>query len=185
MRLVFSGGRLRMPLGPGLAVLLLSVGVLIGRVEQSAHAQTPAPVSLTERAITLDAADALVRAAVAHARQLGLAQVIVVMDGNGILKAMIRMDTARVSSISIAHDKAYTAAARRKSREAYGTGLAATPVPLQSAGLQPHMGLGPGGFPIWVDGQVIGAIGVSGGTGAQDAEVALAALAATGLSPTP
>src|SRR5262249_57426460 len=98
-------------------------------------------------AITLDAADALVRAAVAHARQLGLAQVIVVMDGNGILKAMIRMDTARVSSISIAHDKAYTAAVRRQSSEDYGNGLAANPVTLQSAAPQPPLWLGPGGVP--------------------------------------
>jgi uncharacterized protein GlcG (DUF336 family) len=169
-------GRIRLSLGVGLLFLLLTGGVLLGRAGQAAHAQSASPVSLTERAITQEAAEAVIRGAVARAHELGLAQVFVVVDGNGLMKAMVRMDTARVSSISLAHDKAYTAAVRRQSTEEYGNGFAGNPVGLASAALQPHMYLGAGGLPIIVDGQVIGAIGASGGTGAQDVEAATAGL---------
>jgi uncharacterized protein GlcG (DUF336 family) len=171
-------GRIRIGLGASLVVLLLTVAFMLGRAGQTAYAQTAAPVSLTERAVTLQAANAMIAAAVAHAGDLGIAQVIVVVDGNGLMKAMVRMDTARVSSISIAHDKAFTAAVRRQSTEEYGSGLVGNPASLHSIAVQPHMYLGAGGIPIVVDGQVIGAIGVSGGNGAQDVEVATAGLAA-------
>ena len=170
-------GRIRPGLGAGLALLVLAV-VIAGRPGPAVQAQTAGPVSLTERAITLEGADAMIRAGVARARELGLAQVIVVADGNGLMKAMVRMDTARVSSISIAHDKAFTAAVRRQSTEEFGNGLVGNPAGLASIAAQPHMYLGAGGLPIVVDGQVIGGIGVSGGTGAQDVDVATAALAA-------
>jgi glc operon protein GlcG len=65
-----------------------------------------------------------------------------------------------------------------QSTEDYGNSVAGNPVTLHSIAAQPHMFLGAGELPIVRDGQVIGAIGVSGGTGAQEVEVAEAALAA-------
>jgi uncharacterized protein GlcG (DUF336 family) len=169
--------RLAIGLGASLALVMLIIA-LVGRFGPTAHAQPAAPVSITEREISLDGANTIVAAAVVHSRELGLAQVIVVMDASGLMKAMVRMDTARVSSITIAADKAFTAAVRRQSSEDFGKGLLDNPASLHSTAVQPHMYLGAGGIPIVVDGQVIGAVGVSGGTGAQDVEVAKAGLAA-------
>jgi glc operon protein GlcG len=162
----------RVALGLALLVTLaLSTG-------GTALAQAPAPISRVEQAITLDAATAMMTAAAARSRELGLAQVIVVVDASGLQKAMVRMDGARLSSITIAHDKAYTAAVRQQTTEAYGQSLLENVLLLESIAAQSHMFLTPGGLPIFVNGQIVGAIGVAGGSGPQDLDVATAGLRA-------
>ena len=169
----------RVGLGAGLACILLTAAIMLGRAGQTAHAQPTAPISHAEHAITLDAANAMITAGAARARELGLAVTIVVVDGHGLQKAMVRMDGAMVSSINVAHGKAYTAAIRRETTEAYGNTLIDNPRLLHSiAAVQPHMFLTPGGIPIIVDGHVIGAIGAGGAPRGVDLEVASAGLAA-------
>ena len=56
------------------------------------------------------AAHAAVAAAVEHARTLGIAINVAVVDGSGTLMAFLRMNGAFLHSIDIAIDKAYTAA---------------------------------------------------------------------------
>lgn len=136
-------------------------------------------LTVAERAIRLDAANTMITAAAARARELGLAVSIVVVDGHGLQRAMVRMDGALPSSINVAHAKAYTAAIRRETTEDYGNALIENPRLLQSiAAVQPHMFLTPGGIPIIVDGQVVGAIGAGGAPRGLDLQVATAGLAA-------
>lgn len=169
----------RVSLGAGLACILLTAAIMLGRAGQTAHAQPTVPISLAEHTISLDAANTMITAAVARARELGLAVSIVVVDGHGLQKAMARMDGALVSSVNVAHGKAYTAAIRQQTTEAYGQALIDNPRLLHSiAAVQPHMFLTPGGIPIIVDGQVIGAIGAGGAPAGRDLEVATAGLAA-------
>jgi uncharacterized protein GlcG (DUF336 family) len=92
---------------------------------------------------------------------------IAVVDTNGELVHFLRMDGAQIASVNVSIGKARTAARfRRESRlfyNAYETGHAYV------ATLDPTLVASPGGFPLVLDGKLIGAIGCSGGTGDQDA----------------
>lgn len=127
----------------------------------------------------LDLADArfLVDAAVEKATEMGVPQCIAAADESGTLIAFERMDGGKVSSVSIAVDKAFTAAVARNATSFYGTasqpGSPAWGINQTNLGRFCVIG---GGLPILVDGVVVGGIGVSSGTAAQDEEVAQAAV---------
>jgi len=96
-----------------------------------------------------------------------------------VLKALERMDGAPLISIQIAQDKAYTAVGFGIPSHAWHDFIKDDP-PLAAGattGIDRLVIFG-GGFPITVDGAIVGAIGVSGGHYSEDAAVAEAALAA-------
>jgi len=143
-------------------------------------------LTVAERAITLEAANTMITAAVARAREMGLEVSVVVVDAHGLQRAMVRMDGALPSSVNVAHAKAYTAAIRQETTEDYGNNLTENPRLLHSiAAVQPHMFLTPGGLPIIVDGQVVGAIGAGGAARGADLPIATAGLAAVQLDAGP
>jgi excisionase family DNA binding protein len=120
-----------------------------------------------------------VSAAVVHAKDLGVLEVIAVYDSTGILKALASVDGARVTSVTFAMDKAWTAARREAATQDLADALASQPaVNLPSFLKQPQLTLLGGGIPIVLNGQVVGGVGASGGSIAQDIEVANAGLAA-------
>lgn len=162
----------------GLVVAAVAVALALGMGGAAVLAQSQGPVTVNKPMLTLDAANAMVTAAVAHAAEMGLPSVVVVDDADGYVIAMARMDNARLTSINLALDKAYTAALRRASTDDLAVTFGSNPVNMQSFLMQPHMTLLTGGFPIMVNGQVVGGIGASGGVGGQDDEVANAGLAA-------
>src|SRR5207253_1882498 len=128
-----------------------------------AFAQSSPPITITKQAITLDGANAIVAAALAHAKDLGLQEVIAIYDDGEILKALVSMDGARVTSVNFALDKAYTAARRQAATQDLADTFASAPaVTLHSFLKQPRMTLLGGGIPIAVDGQMVGGIGASG-----------------------
>lgn len=106
---------------------------------------------------------------------------IAVVDHAGVLKSFVRQDGAKLNAVQVAHDKAYTAAATQMSTEQWSTALDADPVLAAGAptGIDRLVPLG-GGIPIQIDGQIVGAIGVSGGHWSDDIRIAEAALAAAG-----
>lgn len=129
--------------------------------------------------ITLELAQAIVAGAVAHATADGGAFTVAVVDESGVLKAFSRMDGAGLITVQIAQDKAYTAA---------GFGLPSDgwfdfikddePLRLGApTGIDRLVVFG-GGYPIMVDGALVGGVGVSGGHYTQDMAVAQAGLAA-------
>jgi uncharacterized protein GlcG (DUF336 family) len=133
---------------------------------------------MTKQALTLDGANAMVTAALAHAKSLGLQEVIAIYDDSEILKALVSMDGARVTSVNFALDKAYTSARRQAATQDLADTFASAPAStLQSFLKQPRLTLLGGGIPIMVNGQVVGGIGASGGSIPQDIEVANAGLA--------
>ncbi|KKB09293.1 GlcG/HbpS family heme-binding protein [Devosia chinhatensis] len=125
----------------------------------------------------LDIADArtIIAAATAKAQEIGVPMCIAIADDSGNLVAFERMDGGKVTSITIAIDKAYTAAAAKKATHEYGTASqpGAPAYGINSAIGGRLMVVG-GGLPILVNGAVVGAIGISSGTPAQDLEVAQA-----------
>ena len=103
------------------------------------------------------------------------AVVVAVSDAHGELIAFARMDGAPLSSIRVAANKAWTAARERKPTKEIGDKIRHPEKGFDIAfyGDRKFVGWG-GGIPIWRDGQVIGAIGVSGLSSVED--IALASL---------
>lgn len=129
----------------------------------------------------LDNTDAqrLIAAARQRATEIGVPMCIAVTDESGNLIAFERMDGGKITSITIAIDKAYTAAAARKATHEYGA--AAQPGGLAfgiNSALGGRLMIVGGGVPVLLDGMVVGAIGISSGTPTQDMDVAQAAVAA-------
>ena len=123
--------------------------------------------------VTTEQAQSVVAAAVAKAQQLDTKMDIAVVDAGANLKAFLRMDGAWLGSIDIAIKKARTARFFDMNTGEIGT-LSQPGGPLYNI---EHSNGGlitfPGGVPIiGADGQVIGAIGVSGSTGENDQAVA-------------
>ena len=130
--------------------------------------------------LTLAGARAVQEAAERRAVEIGVPMDIAVVDDGGHLLAFARMDSAKVSSVQIAITKAHCAAIRRQPTGPYLVGdqpdlVVSLALALGSSGQQTPLR---GGIPLIVDGQCVGAIGVSNGTEEQDTDVARAGAAA-------
>lgn len=129
--------------------------------------------------LTLEGARAVLAAAERRATEMNRPMDIAVVDDGGHLLVFVRMDGAKPSSIEIALTKARAAALRRAP-----TGppkgdppnvLLAIGLALAGPGQQTPIR---GGIPLLIDGEVVGAIGVSAGSEDEDADVASAGAAA-------
>ncbi|HEV2521578.1 MAG TPA: heme-binding protein [Candidatus Acidoferrales bacterium] len=139
-------------------------------------------VSLNHPKITLEGAEAVLAAAKAHAARISVPMNIAVVDDGGHLMAFARMDGAKLSSIDIALNKAHAAAIRRQATGPSRSGdevnvLVSLGLAIGSRARQTPIR---GGIPLEVNGECVGAIGVSAGTEDQDTEVARAGVVAFG-----
>ena len=129
---------------------------------------------------TIDYAEArrIVDAVVAEASKTSRSAVVAVADTHGELIALARMDGAPLSSIAIAANKAWTAARERKTTQEIGERVRHPEKGFDIAyfGDPRFVGWG-GGVPVWRDGEVVGAIAVSGLP--QEDDIRLATWAAT------
>lgn len=101
------------------------------------------------------------------------AVVVAIVDSHGDLLAFARMDGAPVSSIRVAMNKAYTAARERKPTKDVGDKVKHPEKGHDIAyfGDPNYVGWG-GGLPVWKNGEVIGAVAVSGLSSSEDIELA-------------
>jgi uncharacterized protein GlcG (DUF336 family) len=127
--------------------------------------------------ISLEQARSVAAAAEAEARQNGWNVVIAIVDAAGNLVLLQRLDGTQIGSIEVARGKAWTAAAFRRPSKAFEDVAAAGGSGLRVLTL-PGVVAVEGGIPLFVDGQIVGAIGVSGVTSQQDAQIAAAGAAA-------
>lgn len=133
--------------------------------------------------LTLEDALVMLEAAEAEAERIGVKQTICIADDGAHPVALHRMTGARLTGVEIAIAKAFTAAGHQRSTHLFNEEPGGPALPGNEAfGIQ-HMHPGRfaafvGGFPIVHDGQVAGAVGVSGGNGEQDKAVGAAALTA-------
>lgn len=127
----------------------------------------------------LDLTDArvLIAGAAAHADTIGVPMCIAITDESGQLIAFERMEGGKVTSTTIAIDKAFTAAAARKATHDYG---AASQPGAPAYGINAAIGgrlmVVAGGLPVIWQGEVVGGIGISSGSPAQDQAVAQAGI---------
>lgn len=123
------------------------------------------------RVLGLEAARKVAAAAGAEARKNNWNVVIAIVDGAGYLVYLERMDGVQLASVEIAIRKARSAALFRRPTKVFEDQLAGgRQGVLALPGAMPFEG----GLPIVLDGEVIGAIGVSGVTGPQDGQIAKA-----------
>ena len=134
--------------------------------------------TISKPSIAAEAAQAAIRAAEAKAAEIGVPMVIAVVDESGVLKAFSRMDGAALLSVDIAQDKAYTAVSFGISTDAWFDFIKDDPPLMHGIVKTPRLIVFGGGYPLTVDGAVIGGIGVSGGHYEQDMVVAKAGVAA-------
>jgi uncharacterized protein GlcG (DUF336 family) len=124
----------------------------------------------------------ILEASEAEAVSIGVDMDIAVVDGGGNLLGFLRMDQAKVTSIQIAIDKAFTAAGTRKPTREY---KAVGAVDGMAFGIntsnQGRFTIYGGGVPIIIDGECAGAVGCSSGTPEQDEQVAQAGINALNL----
>lgn len=137
-------------------------------------------ISRTQQVISLEGARKAVEGAVAKAQELGVAVNIAVADAGGNLVSFDRMDGAALMSASIAQDKAISVVSFKGlathqwmelfegDDESVGRGIPH----------RPGLVIFGGGIPVLVDGELIGAVGCSGGSSEEDRLIAEAGAAA-------
>ncbi|MGQ9542940.1 MAG: GlcG/HbpS family heme-binding protein [Candidatus Bathyarchaeia archaeon] len=127
--------------------------------------------------LTLEGAKAILAAAERKAKEIGVPMDIAIVDDGGNLLAFERMDGAKITSIDIAINKAFTAAGSRRGTHEYAE-LAAPGKPAFGIHVsnQGRFMIFGGGLPIVVRGEVVGGIGCSSGTAEEDRIVAQAGL---------
>ena len=132
--------------------------------------------------LTTGGAKTMMTAAISKAEEFGIAVTIAIVDSGGHMLVMERMDGGRFHTVHSSTTKAVTAASNKRpttTRGAQGQDLDT----LHAIGLSLAAGASrwtamEGGFPIIVDDECLGGIGVSGGDWQQDEEIAKAAVEA-------
>ncbi|WP_096203145.1 GlcG/HbpS family heme-binding protein [Bacillus sp. FJAT-45350] len=115
-------------------------------------------------------------AAVQKADELGIKVCIAIVDDGGNLKGFIKMDGANLIPSQIAQDKAYTAAGFGLPTSDWYPKIKDKPALLHGIVHTDRMTIYGGGLPIYIEEDLVGGVGVSGGTGEQDIMCAEAAL---------
>jgi uncharacterized protein GlcG (DUF336 family) len=132
---------------------------------------------LTIKRLALDEAQILIDGAAEKAREIKVPMCIAVTDESGHLIKFDRMDGGKISSISIAIDKAFTGAAARRGTHIYNElcvpGKPTFGIHVTNEG---HFSIIGGGLPVWVNGEIVGGVGVSSGSAEQDQVCAEAAI---------
>ena len=115
---------------------------------------------IKKHTISSELAQKMVNAAVAKARELGVSENVAILDDGGNLKAFTRMDGAPIPTIEIAQNKAYTALFGVSTQDFFSF-IQGDPSLLAGLPTLARVAAWGGGFPIKVDGEIVGAIGLS------------------------
>ncbi len=137
---------------------------------QTARAQMPNPYGMP---ITLEDAKKAAAPALAEAAKNKWAIAVAIVDPSGNLVYYEKMDNTQLASANVSIDKARSAAQFKRPTKAFQDALAAGGEGLRVLRIQGAVPV-EGGFPLVMDGKIVGAIGASGAASAQDAQCAKA-----------
>ena len=143
------------------------------------------PFTTTQR-LTTNGARTMLAAAISKAEDYGIAVTVAIVDAGGHMLVLERMDGGRFHTVHSSTTKAVTAASNKRPTTTKGAqgqeldtlhaiGLSLAAGPARWTALE-------GGFPIIVEGECLGGLGVSGGDWKQDEDIAKAAISAVGIS---
>jgi uncharacterized protein GlcG (DUF336 family) len=139
-------------------------------------------ISEPRATLSIDAIQAMLNASVARAKELNVKLHITIMDHAGNLAGFISFPGTPIIARTTADRKAFTAVNTGMPThqwEAYVNSIPASELKIIDS--IPGYVAAMGGYPVVVDGMVLGGIGVSGANQEIDGDVARAALAAIGL----
>lgn len=128
-------------------------------------------------AITHASAHRILAIAVEEGSRMGVKVAVTIVDPMLALVGYLRADGITPHSVETSRRKAQTAASTRRPTGWMSPELAAQ-LPAGSGGLLTNI---KGGFPLTVDGRLIGGLGIAGGSPDQDAEIGLAVIARVGM----
>ena len=139
----------------------------------------------TSKALTSKGVHLMMDAAIAKAEEYGIAVTVAITDAGGHMLMLERMEGGRFHTVHSSTTKAVCAASNKRPTTTHGAqgqsldtlhaiGLALAAGPQRWTAME-------GGYPIIVDGECIGGIGVSGGDWQQDEEIVKVALKAIGI----
>lgn len=137
--------------------------------------------TLEQPTLASSAAVEMCRAATTHAESIGVKINVSVVDAGGNPLAFQRMNGAFLHSIAIAEDKAYAAVSFGMSTGDWRKVFAEAPELKDGLIHRPRFVTLAGGLPITLNGENVGAIGVSGASEEQDEACARAGMAAVGF----
>lgn len=132
---------------------------LLATMAQTAVAQTT-----VKKTLSLEGAKALGAAAAAEARRLNAGGAIAIVDDGGHLLYLERLDNTFPAASVVAIEKARTAATFRRPTSVFEDAIKNGRLSLVAVSAMTPL---QGGVPVMVDGQVVGAVGVSGAASAQ------------------
>ncbi len=119
----------------------------------------------------------LIDGARTKAKEIGVPMCIAITDESGQLMAFERMDGGKVTSTTIAIDKAFTAAGAKRATHEYGaSSQPGSPAYGINSAIGGRLMVVGGGLPVVLDGEVVGGIGLSSGTPQQDQDCAQAGI---------
>ncbi len=152
------------------AVLFFSLLLVVVAAASASLAQMPNPYGPS---VTLEVAKKVAAPALEEAVKNHWSIAVAVVDPSGNLVYYEKMDNTQLGSANISVDKARTAARFKRPTKDFQDPLAAGGAGIRILGLE---GVTPveGGFPLVLDGKIVGAIGASGASSAQDAQCAKA-----------
>ncbi len=133
---------------------------------------------LDRKTLSLEAANKIIAGAIQEAKANNWLVDIAVVDESGNLLSFQRMDGALIGSIDVSIGKARTASIFRRPTKVLEEAAKTRPAIVTL----PNGVLLQGGLPISVNGQTVGAIGVSGVTSQQDEQIAEAGIRNAGFS---
>ena len=153
--------------------LFLVVFVLVASTvwaQQKFAAPPQIPYGLS---INIESAKKAAAGAIAEARKNNWLMAVAIVDTGGYLVYFEKMDGTQTGSVDVSIEKARSAALFRRPTKVFQDGVAAGGEGIRLLRLTGAVPID-GGYPIIVDGKLIGGIGISGGAGEQDGQVAKA-----------
>ncbi|GIU03843.1 GlcG/HbpS family heme-binding protein [Shewanella glacialipiscicola] len=133
---------------------------------------------MTVPVLTGEMAQNIVNAAALEAKKEQLMVSITVVDASGQTLAVLRDHQAGVHTIRASYKKAYTANSQKRETAVIAKGVADGSIPADIRYLDENILIMDGGVPIFINGIVVGGIGVGGAHGSQDVRIAKAGLKA-------
>ena len=148
---------------------VFALALVLGASVASAQDQRPG----YGPAVTVATAKKIAAGTIAECQKNGWNVAVAIVDNHGVLVYLERMDDTQIAGIDIAIKKASAAATYRRPTRAFEDAIAKGRVATITF---PGIVASPGGLPIFVEGKVTAAVGVSGVEGGQDEQCAKAGL---------
>ena len=128
--------------------------------------------------LTGEMAQNMVNAAFLQAKKDQVMLSVTVVDASGQTLAVLRDHQAGVHTIRASYRKVYTANSQKRETAVIAKGIAEGSIPANIRYLDENMLMMDGGMPIYIDGVVVGGIGIGGAHGSQDVRIAKAGIEA-------